>query len=128
VIGHGFYSCEGVPSVVSFDQVLCVNVGCGFPGVIAFGVIHPFNKVLQRFCTAMVSVSEDPFHLIFLLSIDQFRRWSGEVRSMGGGFMIGGQQGGVEYIVYSPSGREAQLIGHRGYFFDDREGAIPLRG
>jgi hypothetical protein len=77
--------------VVGFDQVLCMNVGCGFPGVVAFGVINPFNKILQRFCTAMVPVSEDPFHLIFFLSINQFRRRSGEVRAVGGGFMIGGQ-------------------------------------
>jgi hypothetical protein len=91
VVGHGSYSCEGVSSVVGFDQVLCVNVGCGFPGVVAFGVINPFNKVLQRLCTAMVSVSEDSFHLIFFLAINQLRRRSGEVRSVGCGFMIGGQ-------------------------------------
>jgi hypothetical protein len=77
--------------VVSFDQVLCVNIGCGFPGVVALGVINPFNKVLQRFCTAMVPVSEDSFHLIFLLAINQFRRRSGEVGSVGCGFMVGGQ-------------------------------------
>jgi hypothetical protein len=77
--------------VVSFDQVLCVNVGCGFPGVVTLGVINPFNKVLQCFCTAMVPVSEDSFHLIFFLSINQFRRRSGEIRSVGCGFVIGGQ-------------------------------------
>jgi hypothetical protein len=77
--------------VISFDQVLCMNVGCGFPGVVALGVINPFNKVLQHFCTAMVLVSEDSFHLVFFFSINQFRRRPGEVRSMGCGFMIGGQ-------------------------------------
>jgi hypothetical protein len=76
----------------------------------------------------MIPMSEDSFHLIFFLSINQFRRRSGEVRSMGGSFMIGGQQGGVEYIVYSPSGGEAQLVGHWGYFFDDGKGAIPFQG
>jgi hypothetical protein len=91
MIGHSSYSYEGVLSVVSFDQILCVNVGCGFPGVVALGVINPFNKVLQRFCTAMVPVSEDSFHLIFFLSINQFRRRPGEVRTVGCGFMIGGQ-------------------------------------
>jgi hypothetical protein len=68
-----------------------VNVGCGFPGVVAFGVINPFNKVLQRFCTAMIPVSEDSFYLIFFLSINQFRRRLGEVRTVGCGLMIGGQ-------------------------------------
>jgi hypothetical protein len=77
--------------VVSLDQVLCMNVGCGFPGVVALGVINPFNEVLQRPCTAMVPVSEDTFHLIFFFAINQFRRRSGEVRSVGCGFMIGGQ-------------------------------------
>jgi hypothetical protein len=77
--------------VVSFDQILCVNVGCGFPGVVAFGVINPFNKVLQGLCTAMIPVSEDSFHLIFFLSINQFRGRPGEVRTVGCGFMIGGQ-------------------------------------
>jgi hypothetical protein len=77
--------------VVGFDQVLCVNVGCGFPGVVALGVINPFNKVLQRFCTAMILVSKDSFHLVFLLSINQFRRRPGEVRTVSCGFMIGGQ-------------------------------------
>jgi hypothetical protein len=77
--------------VVSFDQVLCMNVGCGFPGVVALGVIDPFNKILQRFCTAMIPVSEDSFHLIFFFSINQFRRRLGEVRSVGCGFVIGGQ-------------------------------------
>jgi hypothetical protein len=77
--------------VVSFDQVLCVNVGCGFPGVVTLGVINPFNKVLQRFCTAMVPVFEDVFHLIFFFSINQFWRRLGEVRSVGCGFVIGGQ-------------------------------------
>jgi hypothetical protein len=107
VVGHGSYSSEGVPPVIGLNQVLCVNVGCGFPGVVAFRVINPFNKVLQRFCTAMIPVSEDSFHLILLLSINQFWRRPGEVRTMGCGFMIGGQQGSVEYIMYTPCGREA---------------------
>jgi hypothetical protein len=77
--------------VVGFDQVLCMNVGRGFPGVVALGVINPFNKVLQRLCMAMIPVSEDSFHLILFFAINQFRRRSGEVRAVGCGFMIGGQ-------------------------------------
>ena len=65
-MGHGFYSEEGVSSVIHFDQVLCVDVVRRFPGVVALKVIIPFNKILQRLCMAIVLVFEDSFPSINL--------------------------------------------------------------
>jgi hypothetical protein len=46
---------------------------------------------------------------MFLFSVDDVRRWSSVVGSMGRGFLVWGQQGIVEDWVYPPGLQEDQL-------------------
>jgi len=47
---------------------------------------------------------------------------------MGVVLVIGGEERGMEDVVNSPSCWECQLIRHWGYFFDDGERPVSLRG
>ncbi len=47
---------------------------------------------------------------------------------MHGVFLIWQEERGMEYIVDSPRGWEAQLICHWGYLFGDAKGAVAFGG
>ena len=75
--------------MVSFYEVRCVYGVGWFPRVVAFRVAEPFDKVLEGSGASMMSVASYLFHFVLLFSVDKVRWWSGEVRSVGGCFMIG---------------------------------------
>jgi len=68
-----------------------------------------------------MSMIDDGFDLIFLFVVDQVRQRLSEVGSMRGGFFIGQEQGGVEYVVNSPRQGKSELVRHRRYDLVDVE-------
>jgi len=58
-------------------------------------------------------VSHDFFHFIFCFSANQIGWWSLEVRAVGLGLMIRGQQGGVEDVMDGPGRWQLQSISDR---------------
>jgi hypothetical protein len=65
--------------MVEFDELGRMDLIGVFPGVVAFGVTCPFNQILQSFGPPPGPMGADLFHFIFFFSINQIRRWSGEV-------------------------------------------------
>jgi len=50
----------------------------------------------------MTSVVDDGLDLILLLIFDQVRGWTCEIGSMGGGFLVRQEKGGVKYVMDAP--------------------------
>jgi hypothetical protein len=73
-------------------------------------------------------MSYDFFNFKLLEVVHEVKGRSAEVCSMLGGFMIQGQQGGVEHVMNGPGYREFQAISHGGNSFQDYEGSMTLRG
>ena len=88
--------------MIRLDEIRGMHLPCRFPCVVTFRVPPPFNQVFQALAPSMTSVAEHALHFVLLLSFQEVRWWSREVRAVGGRLSIGGQQRGVEYIVYPP--------------------------
>ena len=73
-------------------------------------------------------MASDGLDLELLLSVHQVWRGSRKADPVLIGFLIGGQQGGVKYVVDGPGCRELELIGDGGDSFRDGEGAMTSRG
>ena len=89
VIRVAIYAKVGRPLFVLFYQIWGMDGICGFPGVIAFWVSFPPDQELESFVSPKVAVCLDGLHLVFFLSTDKVRWWSGEVRAVCGSFAIG---------------------------------------
>jgi hypothetical protein len=114
--------------MVSLDQFRGVDLSCGFPCVVTFGVSFPLYEVLERARPSMTSVAEDTLHFILLFSVDKVRWWSGEVFSVCCGFAIREEKGCMEDVVYVPGTRELELVRHRGNLFEDFERSVAFGG
>jgi hypothetical protein len=75
--------------VICLDLIWGVDLMRGFSSVVTFGVSYPLDQVLEHSGSSMTSVAYDALDLILFFPINQFWRRSGEVWSMGGGFVIG---------------------------------------
>ena len=75
--------------MVSFDQVQCMCIHCGFPCVITIGVSFPVDQILQGSIMPEVSMIADLLHFILFFIINQLRWWLGEVWTVRGCFVIG---------------------------------------
>ena len=75
--------------MIEFDELGRVDLIGVFPGVVAFGVIFPFDEVLESSSPAVTSMTLDLIHFIFFFPINQIRRRSGEVWAVREGFAIG---------------------------------------
>ena len=75
--------------MIKFDELGRMDLIGIFPSVVAFGVVFPFDEVLEGSSSAVTSVALDLIHFILLFSINQVWRGSGEVWAMRGGFAIG---------------------------------------
>jgi hypothetical protein len=84
-----FYPLEGVAFVIEFDELWCMDLIGVFSGVVTFRVALPFDEVLQGSKMSFISMGVYLIHFVFLFPLDQIGRWSGEVWTMQGGFMIG---------------------------------------
>jgi len=77
-----FYPLKGIILVIKFDEVGHMDLISVFPSVIAFGISLPFDEVLELSRVSMTSVASYQLHFVFRFSINQVRRWSGEVGAM----------------------------------------------
>jgi hypothetical protein len=78
--------------VIGLDDVWGVNLRRWFPSVVALWVSLPFDEVLKGSRSSMTSVASDALDFKLLFSINQIRRWTREVWSVGGRFLIGGEK------------------------------------
>jgi hypothetical protein len=65
--------------MIEFDELRCVDLIGIFPSVVTFRVARPFDQILQGLGPPPGPMGTDLFHFIFFFSINQIRRWSGEV-------------------------------------------------
>jgi len=84
-----FYTFKRGSLVVSFYQVWCMGVCCGFPCVIAIRIPFPMDQILQGSIAPKISMIMNPLHFVLFLVIDQVRWWLGEVWAVCGRFAIG---------------------------------------
>jgi hypothetical protein len=78
--------------VIGFEDVWGMNLRCWFPSVVALWVSLPFDEILKGSGSSMTSMADDALNFKLLLSINQIRRWTREVWSVGGRFLIGGEE------------------------------------
>ena len=107
------YTVPLAPLVLSY-QLWGLDVVSWFPGVIAFWVSFPFDKVLQLFSPPLTSVAADGLDLVLFFVVDKVRWRSREVFSVFFCFYVRGQEGGVEHWVDGPLRGEAELVHHWG--------------
>jgi hypothetical protein len=86
------------------------------------GVSFPSDQILLLF--AICPIAEDLFHFPFGLSLYKIGWGFQEVRAVGRCFIVGGQEGRMEYIVDFPVVREFKPIGNVGYLGDYLEGSV----
>jgi len=77
-----FYLLERIVLMIKFDEVRHMDLIGIFPSVIAFEISLPFDEVLEHPRPSMTSVALYQLHFVFRFSINQIRRWSGEVGAM----------------------------------------------
>ncbi len=71
-----------------FDQFRGMNLISWLPCVVAVGVSLPFDEILQSFRSSELPVCDDPFNFVFFFSVNEVRRWSGEVWAVRSCLMI----------------------------------------
>jgi hypothetical protein len=76
--------------MIGFEEVWSMNLCDWFPSVVAFRIPFPFDEVLQGSGSSVASVADDALNFELFFAINQVRRWSREVWSVGGRFVIGG--------------------------------------
>ena len=75
--------------MIKFDELGRMDLIGVFPSVVAFGIVFPFDEVLENSSPTVASMTLDLIHFVFLFSINQVRRGLGEVWAVRGGFAIG---------------------------------------
>ncbi len=78
----------GCCGVVMLDKFRGMDLVSWLPCVVAFGVSFPFDEVLKSFRSSKVSVCDYSFNFVFFFSINEVRRWSGEVWAVRSCFVI----------------------------------------
>ena len=56
--------------MIGLDQKGGVHLTHGFPGVICLGVSLPFDEVLERPASTMITMSADFFDFVLFLGVD----------------------------------------------------------
>ena len=74
--------------MIKFDELRGMHLVSWFPCVVTFRVPFPLNEILELSSPTMTSVVNDTLHFILFFSIDQVRRWPGEVGSVCCGFLV----------------------------------------
>jgi hypothetical protein len=65
--------------MIKFDEFRRTDLIGVFPSVIALRIARPFDQILQGFGPPPGPMGTDLFYFVFFFSINQVRRWSGEV-------------------------------------------------
>ncbi len=74
--------------LIMLDKFRGMNLVSWFPCVVTFGVSLPFDEVLKSFRLSELSVCDDSFDFVFFFSVNEVRRWSGEVWAVRSRFVI----------------------------------------
>ena len=82
----------------------------GFPGVVCFWVIIPFDQVLELAPSAMEAMVSNGLDFVLLFSIHYLRGRFRKVDPMFFCFAIRCQQAGMEDVMDSPGRGELELI------------------
>ena len=93
----------GCCGLIMLDKFRGMNLVCRFPCVVTFGISLPFDEVLRPFRSSELLVCDDSFDFVFFFSINEVRRWLGEVWTVRSGFVIRRQKGCMEHVVDSPA-------------------------
>jgi len=101
-----FYGGWPVASMVGSDEIRSMHVLWAHPFVIAIREALPLDQILQFLSSSDSSMGEDPLYLLFFFPIDDVWRWSGEVGAMCFVFVVWGEKGRMEHVVYLPCHRE----------------------
>ncbi len=78
----------GSCGLIMLDKIRGMDLISWFPCVVAFGVSLPFDQVLKPFRPSEVSVCDDSFDFVLLFSVNEIRRWSGEVWAVRSRFVV----------------------------------------
>ena len=70
------------------DKIRGMDMVSWLPCVVTFGVSLPFDEILESFRSSELSVCDDSFNFVLFFSVDEVRRWSGEVWAMRSRFVI----------------------------------------
>ena len=84
------YTCGRMVSVVFSDKVGSVHVCWVYPFVIAVREALPLDQILEPSCASDAAMAEDPLYLLLFFPVHDIRWWSGVVRPMRRGLMVGG--------------------------------------
>ncbi len=88
--------------LIMLDDFRGMDLISWFPCVVTFRVSFPFYEILEPSGSSVLSVCNDSFHFVFFFSINEVRRWSGEVWTVCSCLVIRSQKGCVKYIMNSP--------------------------
>ena len=70
------------------EEVRGMHVSRIYPFVIAFGETFPFDQVLEFLRFTVTPMTYDSFDLLFFFTVNQIRRWPGEIGSMIAGLPV----------------------------------------
>ena len=70
------------------DKFRGMDLVSWFPCIVTFRVSLPFDEVLKSFRASELSVCDDSFDFVFLFSVNEVRRRSGEVWTVRSRFVI----------------------------------------
>jgi hypothetical protein len=73
---------KGAVPVIILDQLVCMDILFWLPSVIAVWISLPFDEILQVAFSALETVIDDHLYFIFILTSDQVRWQSDEVRAV----------------------------------------------
>ncbi len=78
------YSC----GLIMLDKFRGMDLISRFPCIVTFRVPLPFDEILKPFRSSELSVCDDSLDFVFLFSINEVRRWLGEVWAVRSCFMV----------------------------------------
>ncbi len=74
--------------LIMLDKIRGMDMVSWLPCVVTFGVSLPFDEILESFRLSKLSVCDNSFDFVLFFSIDEVRRWSGEVWAVRSRFVI----------------------------------------
>jgi hypothetical protein len=63
------------PIPVRLDFFCCMDIRCGFPGVVCIWISFPFDEKLELLAAPEVAVLGDSFYFVFFCSFYKVWRW-----------------------------------------------------
>jgi hypothetical protein len=83
-------------------EIRGVHLVSWFPGVVTFGVAPPLYEIVELLHSPLMAMVPNLLHLVLFFVVDQVRRGSGVVGSVGVRLSIWGKEGCVEHRMDQP--------------------------